>query len=446
MSNTSKARQVASFAAHLYRERAAQAVAGYVRRDPMALLDLRAGLEDPYALYERMRPHGPFRSTRTGELSSVSYAVCETVVRSRKLGPQPEKGLEDGLSFLTKNPPDHTRLRKLASPAFTPRAVAGYEGKITAVIGQLLDAAAADGEFDLVSQFAAPLPITVISGLLGVPDPDVETFARVGGVVSTGLDGVRSLRHAAELQAGGAELGQMFTRLFEQRRREPADDLISHLLAAEGEQIQPDELVPICVLLLLAGFETTMNLIASGVLALLGHPDQWAALCADPVGLSPAAVEETLRYDPPVQIARRVTLEPLEIGGRELAAGQWIIALLGAAGRDPAMFDRPAEFDLHRPNADAHLAFAAGIHYCLGQSLARLEGAIALRMLAERMPGLARAGAVTRRPGATIRGPVTLPVTAGPPRRRTRLAARTSAGRGQPMGAALTRLRIRITD
>jgi hypothetical protein len=160
-----------------------------------------------------------------------------------------------------------------------------------------------------------------------------------------------------------------------------------------------------------------------GRAGLLGHPGQWAALCADPAGLAPAAVEETLRYDAPVQVARRVALEPTELAGREVPAGQWLLALIGAAGRDPEVFDRPDRFDLSRRDADAHLAFSGGIHYCVGQPLARLEGTIALRMLAERMPGLTRAGAVTRRPGLTIRGPLTLPVTASGADRRGRVAA-----------------------
>jgi cytochrome P450 len=418
----SKLRQAAGFAAQLYRQRAAQAFAGYVRRDPLSLLSLRGGRGDPYALYERMRPEGPLRPTRLGNLSTVSHPVCDAVLRSRKFGPtpaqaEPEQDFQFGLSFLTMNPPDHTRLRRLASPAFTPRAVADYEGQITAVVAGLLDRAAAGGPFDLVRQFAAPLPIAVISDLLGIPDPDADAFARCGAAIARGLDGVRSLRQAAELQACDAELQRMFTRLFELRRREPGDDLISRLLAAEGEQLRPGELVPMCVLLLVAGFETTVNLIGNAALALLAHPDQWAELCADPARLAPAAVEETLRYDAPVQLTSRVALEPAEVAGREVPAGQWIVTLIGAAGRDPEVFDRPDRFDLHRANADAHLAFSGGIHYCLGQPLARLEGTVALRMLAERMPDLARAGAVTRRPGTTIRGPLTLPVTAGAGRR-----------------------------
>jgi cytochrome P450 len=162
--------------------------------------------------------------------------------------------------------------------------------------------------------------------------------------------------------------------------------------------------------LLIAGFETTVNLIGNAVVALLDHPEQWAALCADPRGLAPKVVEEALRFDPPVQRTMRVALEPLELDGYFVHKGQWIIVLIGAANRDPEAYERPDDFDIHREGGPDHLAFSAGIHYCIGQALARLEGTIALQMLAERMPRLRRAGAVKRRNATTIRGPLRLPV------------------------------------
>ena len=219
--------------------------------------------------------------------------------------------------------------------------MATYRDRIEQTVGRLLDQAAAAGEFDLVSQFAAPLPIAVITDLLGVPDANAEEFARYGASIGSALDGIKGLRHAAELQASQAALEKLFNGLFELRRREPADDIVSALVAAEGDQIRPGEMLPMCVLLLVAGFETTVNLIGNAVLALLDHPDQWAALCADPEGLARAAVEETLRWDPPVQRTARIALETVELEGRTVAKGQMVATLIGAANRDPEAYERP---------------------------------------------------------------------------------------------------------
>jgi cytochrome P450 len=212
--------------------------------------------------------------------------------------------------------------------------------------------------------------------------------------------------------AADAALRKLFEGLFELRRREPADDLVSHIVAAEGEQIEPHEMVPMCTLLLIAGFETTVNLIGNGTLALLDHPDQWARLREDP-GRAAQAVEEMLRFDPPVQRTARVALEATEVGGKPVIKGQLVVTLIGAANRDPEVYTDPARFDIGRLLPVEHLAFSGGIHYCLGQPLARLEATIAFQALAERLPGLRRAGRVRRRSSTTIRGPLTLPVVAG---------------------------------
>jgi hypothetical protein len=411
-------RPAAAFAARLYCQRAGTAYAGYLRRDPMALLRLRPGRVSPYPIYERMRAGGTLVPTRLGNWASTSHRVCDSVLRDRRFGVSSpgdaQPGQDEGdLSFLSMNPPDHTRLRRLAQPAFSPKAVATYRGRIEAVVGELLDRAAAAGEFDLVSEFAAPLPIAVITDLLGIPDADSAEFARYGTVIGSALDGIKSLRHAGQLQASDAALGRLFESIFELRRREPRDDIVSRLVAAEGDQVEPGEMLPMCTLLLVAGFETTVNLIGNAVLALLRHPEQWRALRADPEGLAAGAVEETLRFDPPVQRTERIALEPLELEGKTVRRDQFVITLIGAANRDPEAYDHPDTFDIRRDGAADHLAFSSGIHYCLGQPLARLEATIALRMLAERMPGLARAGAVRRRNATIIRGPIRVPVTAG---------------------------------
>lgn len=418
-----------AFAARLYRQRAAVACDGYIRRDPMALLSLRPGRDDPYPIYERIRASGTLAPTRQGNWMTTSHRVCDAVLRSRRFGVRLDgddraepNGFE--MSFLEMNPPEHTRLRRLAQPAFSPKAVAGYATRIEAAVGDLLDSAAAAGEFDLVRALAAPLPITVITELLGVPDADADAFAADGAVIGSALDGIRSLRHASQLQASSGKLVRLFEDLFELRRRDPADDIVSHLVAAQGDpargdQLSAHEMLAMCLLLLVAGFETTVNLIGNAVLALLANREQWHDLCADPSGRAASAVEETLRFDPPVQLTERVALEPLELEGKPVSRGQRVLTLIAGANRDPEVYAEPGTFSIHRDAPAEHLAFSAGIHYCLGQPLARLEATIALRMLAERMPDLALAGAVRRRDTTTIRGPLHLPVTTGRPARRS---------------------------
>jgi P450-derived glycosyltransferase activator len=403
------------FAAGLYRERAGWAYHAHLGRDPLAQLRTRSGQRDPYPIYERIRAGGPLSRTRLGNWMTPSHDVCNRVLRDRRFGARSEDAPPvnaDGfsLSFLEMNPPDHTRLRRLVTPAFGPRRVAAYRPRIEKTVHQLLDDV--DGTFDLVSAFAAPLPITVISDLLGVPHERAGDFARYGATIGSALDGIRSVSHARELMAADAELRQMFAELFALRRREPSDDVVSVIVAAEGmQQVQPEEMVPLCILLLIAGFETTVNLISNAVTALLAHPEQWAAVCADP-GLAGAAVEETLRYDPPVQRTSRAALEDVDLDGRSVRRNELVVTLIGAANRDPDVYHDPARFDITRPQTVEHLAFSGGIHYCLGQALARLEATIALETLVQRMPSLHRAGRIVRRDATTIRGPLRLPVRA----------------------------------
>jgi cytochrome P450 len=397
-----------AFASQLYRDKTAVAYTGYVRRDPVSRLSLRPGRANPYPLYEQLRARGTLTPTRQGNWATTSHRVSSAVLRDRRFGVAPPDGFE--MSFLGKNPPDHARLRRVATPAFSPKAVATYTARVEQVAGQLLDEAATKEAFDLVSAFSAPLPIAVITALLGIPDSDVETFTRYGVLIGGALDGIRSLSHAAQLQSASAELQQLFENLFALRREQPQDDVVSHIVAAEGSQVQPAEMLPICFLLLIAGFETTVNLISNGVIALLSHPEQWKALCADPEGLAQKAVEETLRYDPPVHLTDRDAFEPVELEGQRIGTGQKVITLLAAANRDPEVYVNPAVFDLSRENPVPHLAFSSGIHYCLGQPLATLEARIAFRLLAERLPGLRQAGPVKRRNATIIRGPLSLPV------------------------------------
>jgi cytochrome P450 len=320
-----------------------------------------------------------------------------------------------GLSFLELNPPDHTRLRRLATPAFSPKQMAGYAARIEKTVHQLIDDLPQTGRVDLVPAFAAPLPIAVITDLLGVPNTHVDDFARWGATIGSALDGIKSVRHARALMQANAGLEALFAELFELRRRDPAEDVISTIVAAEGDRIASIEMVPMCVLLLIAGFETTVNLISNGVLALLDHPDQWAALRADP-GLAANTTEEVLRFDPPVQRTGRVALHDVDLDGTPIRKGQFVATLIGGANRDPDVYADPARFDITRTLPVEHLAFSSGIHYCLGQPLARLEATTAFAALAERLPELRRAGRVVRRNAATIRGPLHLPVQPGRPR------------------------------
>jgi hypothetical protein len=367
-------------------------------------------------VYRDLRARGDVLPTRLGNWLTTSHAAADAVLRDRRFGVR-EAGVEYGpqpldLSFLERDPPDHTRLRRLAAPAFTPRRIADRRARVEQVTAGLVDALVADarrgGAVDLVAGLAAPLPIAVITDLLGIPDADAATFARYGTTIGSALDGVRSLRHARELMTAQAALTRILDDLVARRRADPQDDLVGRLVAAEGDTLTAEELLTMCRLLLVAGFETTVNLVGNAVRALLAEPEQWQALRADP-GLAGAAVEETLRHDPPVQRTGRVAHEPLDLAGRPVRRGQWVIALIGAAGRDPLAHRDPDRFDLRRSQRTEHLAFSAGIHYCVGAPLARLEAEVALATLAERAD-LRPAGRVTYRAGTTIRGLARLPV------------------------------------
>ncbi|GAA4855265.1 cytochrome P450 [Saccharopolyspora cebuensis] len=403
---------------------AQSAVVGAFARlgDPGARLMRSPWRADPYPLYEQLRAQGPVVRSRLGTLLATTHQVCDEMLRDRRFGVRTSDGsygdptaaaVDLQLSLLELDPPDHTRLRRLAAPAFRPRRLAVHRERIEGIAHELLDAALARGGFDLIRDFASPLPIRVICSLLGLRGLDADRLAAHGTVLARALDGVRSPVHLRQMRASFAELDALFTGLIPRRREDPGDDLLSDLVTAlDDEQLTAVELVRLADLLLVAGFETTVNLIGNGALALLHHPDQWAALVDDP-GLAPAVVEETLRWDPPVQMTMRIAHEDLELGGRPVRADTPVLALLGSAGRDPAVHDRPERFDLARDTRGEHLAFSSGIHYCLGAPLARMEAECAFRALAERVPELRRAGALRRRPTSIIHGLAALPVRAG---------------------------------
>jgi cytochrome P450 len=284
-----------------------------------------------------------------------------------------------------------------------------YRALVESAVDRLLDRAEAQGEFDLMAAYAAPLPIAVMTRLLGLPE-DSEKFRRIGSTIARALDGVWSLRQARTLAVADAELRETFDDLLVRRAEEPGDDLVSALLAEQGTKITAAELGPLVRLLLVAGFETTVNAIGSGVRWLLDNREQWELLVKEP-DRAAAVAEEVLRFDPPVQQIVRVAHTDTEVGGVRLQRNQWVIPLLAAANRDPEVYPEPNRFDITRESPAEHLAFSGGIHYCLGSPLARMELAMALRALAERFPDLRAAGPLVMRPGTTLRGPLRLPVS-----------------------------------
>jgi cytochrome P450 len=415
MSTATNAIQTAKFLGGMYRERALVLYWAHVRGDLFSRLNLPNGHTDPYEIYAEMRARGPMLPTRLGNYSTTSHRLCNEVLRSRKFGVSQEDGSDDlgsqaglDLSLLELNPPDHTRIRRLAAPAFTPRRMADYAGLVDQAIDRLLDECERQQEFDLMSSFASPLPIAVVTHLLGLPN-DPERFRRLGSTISRALDGIWSLGQARILASADAELRTTFSQLLEKRAAEPGDDLVSALVAEQGHAITPSELAALVRLLLVAGFETTVNAIGNGMHWLLADRDQWELLVANP-SRAAAVTEEVLRFEPPVQLTARVANEPVELGGVALETNQWVLTLLAAANRDPEVYPEPDRFDIIRESPAEHLAFSGGIHYCLGSPLARLELTRAFRALAERFPKIRQTGPIIMRRGTTLRGPLRFPM------------------------------------
>lgn len=315
-------------------------------------------------------------------------------------------------SMLMRNPPDHGRLRGLVTQAFTARRIEGMRPGIEATARALVDAVADRGAMDLMPDFALRLPIAVICDMLGVDAGDVDTIAGWTHEASLVLE-MRPLspEELARADAGSSALAQFFLPLIEARRAHPRDDLISALVAAEqaGDKLSTEELLSSITLLFGAGFETTTNLIGNGLLALLRHPDQLALLRARPE-LMANAVEEMLRYDSSVQFTGRHTAEAVTIAGVRIEAGQFVLAGLGAANRDPDFHADPERFDITRTEPRP-MSFGGGIHYCLGAQLARIEGQAAFSVLLEKLPGLRFAEEAPRwRPSVTLHGLERFPI------------------------------------
>jgi cytochrome P450 len=388
--------------------------------------------DDPYPQYAALRAAAPIYQHPLGFWLLTCYDDVSWLLRAglsvedRNIAPGPLLQFREQMygeaaarprrvSMLDRDPPDHTRLRRLVSKAFTPRAVQALQPRITGLVEAMLDAAERQGRVDLVDALAFPLPFAVIAEMLGTPPADHERIRQLSGTVVRSLEPVADPALAAAIVAADSELTEIAAGMIAWKRANPADDLLTALINAEddGDVLDDDELIAQTLLLYIAGHETTVNLIAGGTLALLRHPAQLARLRADPA-LVGNAVEELLRYDSPVQSSRRITLEPVRLGGITIPAGAFVLASLGSANRDEGFWGPDAaELRLDRASARQHVSFGAGPHHCLGASLARLEASIALARLTARFPRLALDGPVTWNGRINLRGPAHLPVSLG---------------------------------
>jgi cytochrome P450 len=387
--------------------------------------------EDPFPYYDELRAQNRILTSGLA-LMSAHHDVCLDVLRSpdfgqmrldllpgilqvgMKLGGRAVLGPIEPPSMLVSNPPEHTRYRKLVTRAFSARAIAALRPRVEEIAEELLDeiASAPGGPtVDLVTRYASLLPATVIAEMLGAPVAMRRQFLDWGAGASLSLDIGLSYHDFRRSERDITALHRWMLGHFDEIRRAPQDNILSALVTAhdQGDQLSLDELSSIAMLLLAAGFETTVNLLGNGAVLLMRHPGQLEFLRAQPQGWV-GAVNEILRYDSPVQRTGRVALRDTKIAGRPVRADSMIILLLGGANRDPAVFPDPHRFDVQRPEADQNVAFSSGIHYCIGAALARLEGEVGLQALFRRFPDLALAGPPRRRPTRVLRGFDSIPV------------------------------------
>ena len=401
--------------------------------EPVSLIDLTrdpAVRADPYPTYAALQAMGPVLRTRMGGWLLTGHAEVFSVLRDATFSSSSrhqagydqfvELGRQLGLSdlqdlfervMLFADPPDHTRLRRIASQAFTARAVEDMRPRIAAIVDRMLDNVEADGGGELVESLAFPLPVTVISDMLGVPESDHAMLRAWTAEAVKALDPSDDLTVFFPAAEAIRSMRAYFDDLVERRKRDPTADLLSALIAAEddGDRLSRDELLDTAILLFGAGHETTVNLISGGALNLLLHPEQLKRLLDDPACIA-STVEELLRYGPPVQFTARIATTDTELAGHRIERGNEVVALIAAANRDPEVFDEPDRLDVGRRD-NRHVSFGGGIHHCLGAPLARIEGQEALGALFRRFPTLALADPeVEWKPTTTIRGPQRLPV------------------------------------
>jgi cytochrome P450 len=401
--------------------------------DPSARLILDPAVRtNPFPYYDQLRARG--RIVRGGlALLSAHHDVCLSVLRSPDFGPprltqqsllfrlaqrfggRRVLGPVEPPSLLAVDPPEHTRYRKLVSRAFSARAVAALRPRIEEIAGELLDEIARFAPqapvFDLVENYASLLPATVIAEILGAPVAMRRQFLTWGAGAALSVDAGLSYRDFCRCERDLTALHRWMLDHFAEIRRAPRDGILSELVAAhdQGYLTSTDELSSLAMLLLAAGFETTVNLLGNGAVLLMRHRDALQTLQAEPQHW-PGAVEEILRYESPVQRTGRLAKRDTVVAGQRVPAGSFSILLLGGANRDPAVFCDPHRFNIRRPEAGQHLAFSTGIHHCIGAALARLEGEVGLRVLFERFPDLALAAAPHRRSTRVLYGYDAIPV------------------------------------
>jgi len=357
-------------------------------------------IPDPYPLLRELREQAPiFQTALTGTWILTRYDDIRAVLRDRRCGSPPRKanrgervGIDgsrrpdrdpDSLAMLFLNPPDHTRIRGLVSRAFTPRRIEKLRPEITSMTDGLLDDLGAAG--DLIGSLAFPLPANVVSALVGVPAADRDDLRPLITDLGVGIEPTASDEEIAIADQAGRQIRSYLLDLIAERRKDPHDDLLSVLIEAseaDGDRLTENEVIVNTILIYAAGFETTTHLIGNLVRNMVAHPDQLALVREDRT-LIPSAVEEVLRFDPPVQIDGRFVLDDIEVAGHEIPAGSSIVTSLAAGNRDPAIFDEPDRFDVCRTDTQV-LSFGSGVHYCLGAALARLEGQVVLDRLLDR--------------------------------------------------------------
>ncbi len=391
---------------------------------PFATAEYKA---NPYALYEELRREMPVHKTLLPNGTEVwvvsRYEDVLAGLKDSRLIKDISKvrgksflemigiGRMRGKNMLRADPPEHGRLRSLANEAFKPKYVRELRGRIQQIADELIDKVQAKGRMEFISEFAFPLPIRVISEMLGVPEKDQDKFRKWSGdLINSGA--LSSERPA--ISPDLLQLVQYVRKVVDDHRKNPRADVVTQLIEAEekGDRLSDDEVVSTVVLLLVAGHETTVNLIGNGMLALLLNPEQLEKLKRDPALMKPA-IEELLRFVNPVQLVNRYAIEKIQIAGQEIPAGAHLVMAVGAADHDPACAASPEQLDLARGDAK-HVAFGQGIHYCLGAPLARLEGEIAFATLLNRLPNIrlaVRPESVQWRPAIELRGLAELPVT-----------------------------------
>jgi len=390
--------------------------------------------EDPYAQWRLLREHDPVHQTPVGFWLLLRYEDVHRFVRDSALSVEDRNatpGILDAIAretlgerydelqnrgsdaMLNLDPPDHTRLRRLVSKAFTPRVIEQLRPRIQSLVDDALDRAEAAGEFELIGDLAFPLPFAVITEMLGMPEANAAELREWSGTLVRSLEPIADPQLILAIADAGENMRRFTADAITWKRENPGDDLLTALIAAEdnGDVLSDNELIDQIMLLYIAGHETTVNLIGNGMLALLRDRSQLERLCADP-SLEANAIEELLRFDPPVQMTRRITLQDVEVGGKVIEAGSFVACVIASANRDSAHFGDDAEsLDIGRELAKDHMAFGGGVHYCLGAALARLEGRVAIGTLLRRFPKIDFAGDPVWNGRINLRGLDRLPLT-----------------------------------